>query len=110
VRKIYVPFVGRYIGAFYEIAQVTEIALVYNFAVVGDSNTVDLHGVASIHQVKQYREGIAETDTAATAMTNVIDPFQLLIEISFVPEPGLVLMQRVSGGCVQTSFSTFIGH
>ena len=45
-----------------------------------------------IDQIKQGREGIAETHAASTAMTNIIDALEFFIEIVFVPELWIVLI------------------
>jgi hypothetical protein len=64
---------GRDIGALCEVAQIAEIALIDYLAVVGNIDAVDFQSRAFVYQVKQCWEGVAETDTASAAMTDVID-------------------------------------
>jgi len=72
--KINIPFMRRYIRTFSEIAEVAEIALIYNLSIVGNVDPIHFHGFAFIHQIKQSGKGITKADAAATTMTDVIDP------------------------------------
>jgi hypothetical protein len=100
----------RNIRALGEIAEVTEIALIHYFGVIGDSNAIDFHGVTFIDQVEQGGEGVTQAHTAAAAVANIVDPFQFLVERVFVPEFGVVLIKWVSSRRVETAFSTILCH
>jgi len=73
VRKINIPFMGRYIGALGEIAQVAEITLIYYLFIIGHIDTVYFQSFAFIHEVEQSWKCIAEADTTSAAMADVID-------------------------------------
>jgi len=103
--EIDVPFMGRNVGAFGQITEIAEIALVDNFSIVGYGDAVHFHGLALVHQIEQGRERIAKTDAATAAMANVINSLEFVVKISLIPEFGIVLVQRVSGRCFQSTFS-----
>jgi hypothetical protein len=67
---------GRNIRALGHVAKVAHVTLVHDLEVIILVDTVDFHGVTLIDQVEQRGERITQTDAPATAMTDVIDPFQ----------------------------------
>jgi hypothetical protein len=110
VREIDVPFMGRHIGAFGEVAQVAQVALVYHFRVVSHLDSVHFHRRAFIDKIEQGREGIAQTHTATTTVADVIDPLQFLVERRLIPEFGIILVQGVSGRRTEAAFSAVLSH
>ena len=77
VRKVDIPFMGRHIWALGHVAKVAHVTLVHDLEVIILIDTINFHGVTLIDQVEQRGERITQTDAPATAMTDVIDPFQL---------------------------------
>jgi hypothetical protein len=76
---------GRYIRALGHVAKVAQVTLVDDLDVVCFVYPVDFHSVRFVDQVKQRGKRVAQTDTAPTAVTDVIDPFQFLLEIRLIP-------------------------
>ena len=83
---------GWHVRAFRQIAQIAQITLVDHFVIVSNIDAIDFECWTFIDQIKQGREGIAETHAASTAMTNIIDALEFFIEIVFVPELWIVLI------------------
>ncbi len=103
--KVDVEFVGWYVGAFSEVAQIAEVTLLGDLAEVGLVDSIDLHRVRLVNQIKQGRECIAQTDATAASVTDVKNPLQLLVERAFIPKILTLPIQRVPSGCVNTAFS-----
>ena len=103
--KIHIELVGRHVGALGQEAQVAEITLIHDLGVVGPIDTVDLEGLGFINQVKQGREGVAETDAATTAVTDVVHPLEFVIECVLVPERVAFPVYGVPGRGFETAFS-----
>jgi hypothetical protein len=102
VREVQVPFVRRHVGTLGHVAQIAEITVVDHLPVVVLGDAVDLHRFGLVHQIEQRREGLAEADAAATAVTDVEDALQLLVERSLVVEISTLPVERVTGRGFET--------
>ena len=105
VGEIQVPLVRRHVGALGQVAQVAQVALVDHFPVIFFINTVDLHGLALIDQVKQRGEGAAQADATPAAMTDVKNALHLLERQVFVVKIGVFPVERVTGRSVEVAFA-----
>ena len=108
VRKIQVPFVGRHIGAFGQVAQVAQIALVHHRPVVFFVNAVHFHGLAVVHQIKQRRKRAAQAHTAAAAMANIKNALHLLEGRLFVVIIWALPVNRMPSGSLQVAFGCHV--
>ena len=77
--EIEVEFVGGQVGAFCLSAEVAEIALVYDLAVVLLRHAVHFHGLGLVHKVEEHGEGLAEADASAAGVADVENPLELLV-------------------------------
>ena len=84
MREVHIPFVRRHIGTFGQIAEIAQIALIDNFRIVSNIDTINFQGVAFVNQIKQHGERITQAYTAPAAMTDIIDALKLLIQILLV--------------------------
>ena len=91
---------GWHVGALGQVTEIAEIALIDHFGIVRDSDAIHFHSVAFVHKIKQSWKSIAETYAAATAMTDVVNTLELFIQIGFIPEFWIILIQGVPGGRV----------
>jgi hypothetical protein len=87
----------RHVGAFGQVAEVAEIAVIDDLPVVFPGNTVHFHGVGFIDQVEQGRKGVTEADTASAAMTDVVDTFQFIEKVILVVERCIFPVERMPG-------------
>jgi hypothetical protein len=106
VWKIDVPGVGWHIGTLRQVAEITQVTLIDHLRVIRDGYAVYLQGLALVNQVEKRREGIAEADTAPTAVADIVDAREFAVESALVPELRIVLIERMSGRRVETAFST----
>ena len=79
--EINIPFVGRYIGAFGQITQITKITMIHDLTVITFRDAIDFHRFRLIDQVKQRGKGIAEADAAAATVADIENAFELGIEL-----------------------------
>jgi len=105
VREIHVPLVGWHVGALGHVAHIAEIALVDHLAIIGLGDAVHLHGFGLIHQVKKRGEGVAEADTATTAVADVENPLQFLVEGILVVKIRIFPFDGVTRRSLKTAFS-----
>ena len=84
--EVEVEFMGRQVGAFGLRAEIAEIALVHDLAVVLLRHAVHFHGLGLIHEIEEHGEGLAEADATAAGVADVKNPLKLLVQGLFVPE------------------------
>ena len=96
MREIQVPGMRRHIGAFGDVTDVAQIALVDHLGVILLVDTIDLTGLALIHQIEQGGKGSAQRHTTAAAVTDVEHPLHLVIELVLVIEVRVIPVQRMS--------------
>ena len=87
--KIDRPLVRRHIGALGHEAHVAERAGLLDLGVVLLLHAVDFAGRAVVDQVEQPREGIAQVEAAAAAVTDVEDALHFLFERASSQNQGL---------------------
>ena len=81
------------------VAQVAHEALVHHFPVVLLVHTIDFHGAAFVHQVKQRGERPAQAHTTAATMADVEDALHLVKGGFFVVVVRTFPVNGVAGGC-----------
>src|SRR5690606_24123840 len=99
------PGMRRDVGALGLVAEVAQVALLDDLAVVGLVNAVDFHGGTFVHQVEQGGEGLAQADAAAAAVAQVEDALELLLQRGLVPEFRSLPVQRMPRRCPQAAFT-----
>ncbi|MDX1711061.1 MAG: DUF3483 domain-containing protein [Rhodovibrionaceae bacterium] len=104
VREVDVELVRRHIGTRHHEAHVAERAAVDHLLEILGVDGVELHGLGLVDQVEEGREGIAEIEAAAAAVTDVEDPAQLLVELLEVIEVGVLPVDRVADRRIQAAF------
>jgi len=105
--KVKVPFVRRHIGAFGQVAQVAQIALVDHFPVIFFVHAIHLKRGAFVDQIEQGGKRAAQAHTTAAAMANIEDALHLGEASLFVIELGVEPIKRVACGGFQAAFA---GH
>ena len=95
--EVHVPLVGRNVGALRHVAEVAEIALVHDLAVVGPVDPVHLHRRALVDEVEQGGEGVAEAHAAPAAVADVEHPLELAAERLLVVELGVAPVDGMAG-------------
>src|SRR5204862_1115771 len=105
VREVDVPGVRRHVWALGHEAHVAERAGLFDFGVSLLRHAVDLAGRTRVDQVEQPREGIAEIEAAAAAVTDVEDALHLLFERRLVPEPRVLPIEGVTGRGFEAAFA-----
>ena len=104
VRKVHVPLVRRHVGAFRQVAQIAQVAVLDYLPVVFPVDSVDLHRLGLVDEVEESGKGAAQIDASPAAMADVEHPFELGEERTFVVE-GLVLpVDGMAGRGFQAAF------
>ena len=67
-------------------AQITQEALVDDFAVIGFVYAINLEGVGFVDEIEERGEGIAEANAAAAAMADIEDSFHFGMQGCLVVE------------------------
>src|SRR5262249_12858552 len=98
-------FVRRHVGTLGHEAHVAERAGLLDLGVALLRHAVELAGRAVVDHVEQPREGIAEIEAAAAAVTDVEDTLHLLLERGLVPEPGVLPIEGVTGRGFEAAFA-----
>jgi hypothetical protein len=105
VREIQVPLVRRHVGALGHVADVAQVALVDHLPEFLLGHAGGLGIARFVDQVEQGGEGIAQRDAAAAAMADVEDALQFLLAGGLVVEPGVLPVDRVTGGGFEIAFA-----
>src|SRR5689334_24136978 len=105
VREIDVPGMRRNIRALRHEAHVAQVAVIDDVPVNLLVDAVELEGFGFVDGVEQRRERIAEAEAAATAMTDVEDAFELLLERAFIVELGAPPVERMTRGLLETALA-----
>ena len=95
--EVHVPLVGGNVGALRHVAEVAQIALVHDLAVVGPAHPVHLHRRALVDEVEQGGEGVAEAHAAPAAVADVEHPLELAVERLLVVERGVAPVDGMAG-------------
>ena len=86
MREIDIPLVRGDVRTLAHVAHVAQIAVVYDVPIEFFGNAVHFHGVRLVDRVEQCREGVAEIEAAAAAVTDVKDALELGVERRVVVE------------------------
>ena len=104
MREIEVEFVRRHVGARHHEAHVAERAGVHDRLEVLRVHGVEFHRFRLVDQVEEPREGIAEFEAAAAAMTDVEDAAQFFVKLLEIIEVGIAPIDGMTDRSVQAAF------
>ena len=68
-------------------------------------NAINFHRVGFIDQIEKRRKCVAEANAAATAMADVKNALELVVQRLFIPETVALPVQRMPGGSVDDALS-----
>jgi len=108
VRKIEVPLVRRHIGAFGHVAEVAQVTVIDDLPVILFSDVIDFHRLGGIDQVEQGWEGLAQADTATTAVANVENTLHFLVERLLAVELRVLPVERMTRRGVEIAFACHV--
>ena len=95
----------RHIGAFGHVADVAQIALVDNLAVIRLVDAVDFARLACIDEIEQRGKRVAQGDAAPAAVTDVEDARELAVERGLVVKIRIAPVDRMPGGRFEAAFA-----
>ena len=105
MRKVYVPFMRWNVRAFCHVTQITQIAVFYYFLIVGFVDAIDSHGAGLVNQVEKSRKCLTQADAPPTAMANIENPFEFVIELLLVEKRRVLPIDGVTGRRVKAALS-----
>ncbi len=105
MREIHVPFMRWYVRTLCHVTQITQIAVFYYFLIVGFVDAIDSHGAGLVNQVEKGRKCLTQADAPPTAMANIENPFEFLIELLLVEKRRVLPIDGVTGRRVKTALS-----
>ena len=87
---------GWHMRTFRQITKVTEIALIDDFGVIRDIDSVHFHGVAVVNKVEECWKRVTQAHTPLVCAEDVLNPLELFIEVVLIPKFWIVLVEWVS--------------
>src|SRR5262249_10521035 len=99
----------RHVRTLRHVAHVAQIAIVDDVPVDLLVDPIQLQGRRLVDRIEQSWKRVAETEAAATAVTDVENPLELLVERSLVIEGGVAPVERVTDGCFETPLASSFG-
>jgi hypothetical protein len=94
-----------YVRTLCHVTQITQIAVFYYFLIVGFVDAIDFHGAGLVNQVEKGRKCLAQADAPPTAMANIENPVEFLIELLLVEICWALPINGVTGRRVKTALS-----
>src|SRR5438105_15822315 len=105
MRKVYLPWMWRHIGAFGHEAHVAQRAGFGDFGEIFGLDAVHVFGRAAVDQLEQPREGIAQIEAAPATMADIENPPHLGIQQCRVMEIGILPSNRMTGRSLKAAFA-----
>jgi hypothetical protein len=84
-----------HIGTFGHEAHVAKRAGIHDWREIRAVDGIELHGFGFVDQVEKFWETVTEIEATPTAMTDVEDAAQLLVQFRFIQEISVVPGERM---------------
>ena len=110
VREVDIPLVWRHVRALGHVAHVAQVTVIDDVPVDLLRDGIEFHALGFVDRIEQRREGMAEAEAAAAAVTDVVNAFEffeqlrLVVEVVGLPVEGMARRSletalALIGGC-----------